>query len=72
MPNALITVFVVVSGENWNDVWSDTASAVFHRPLASLAAADRGNPLGGWVRVANAPPYSWSMSVLRGNGGSRE
>ena len=25
---AMTTVFVVVSGENWNDVWADTKAAV--------------------------------------------
>ena len=27
-PQAMMTVFVVMSGENWNDVWSDTKLAV--------------------------------------------
>ena len=26
--DSMLTVFVVISGENWNDVWADTASAV--------------------------------------------
>ena len=26
--DSMLTVFVVISGENWNDVWADTAAAV--------------------------------------------
>ena len=33
--NALITVFIVTSGENWNDIWMDVARASTH-PWASV------------------------------------